>query len=86
MIIDDALRIRLIRAMLGMSSAALARTLNVCAGTMTAWEKGRSCPQGENKRLLAQLCQEQGIAFSPSGYPFPAADCVVFKPKEQDNA
>ena len=79
MTISDATRIRVIRAMLGMTSAEFAKRLNVCAGTMTAWERGRSSPQGENKKLLAELCQEFGIGFSPTGFPFPASDCVVFR-------
>jgi DNA-binding XRE family transcriptional regulator len=87
MILDEATRIRVVRALIGMSSKQFATRLGICAGTCTAWEKGRSTPQGTKRHALAELCQEHGIAFSPSGMPFPIADCMIFKtPQENQNA
>lgn len=79
MILTDAHRIRIIRALLGWDSKTFAARLGVCSGTMTAWEKGRAAPQGTKKQELAELCQEYGIGFTPSGFPFPVADVMIFK-------
>ena len=37
--IDDAVRVRVIRAILGMSSKAFAARVGVSAGTLTAWSE-----------------------------------------------
>lgn len=85
MTLDDSTRIRVIRALIGLDSKSFAVRLGVCAGTLTAWEKGRSAPQGTKRQALAELCQEHGIGFMPSGMPFPMADCMMFKPQENQN-
>lgn len=85
MILDDAVRIRVIRALIGMSSKEFATRLGVCAGTLTAWERSRSSPQGTKRQALAELCQEHKIGFTPSGFPFPIADCMIMKPQESQN-
>lgn len=82
MTIDDARRIRIVRAYLGMDSRAFAARMGVCPATLTNWERGRSSPGSIKRGELGVLCQEHGLAFSPSGYPFPVADCVVFKQEE----
>jgi transcriptional regulator with XRE-family HTH domain len=82
MILTDAHRIRIIRAILGWDSKTFAARLGVCAGTMTAWEKGRSSPQGTKKQELAELCQEYGIGFTPGGFPIPFADVLILKQQE----
>lgn len=84
MTITDATRIRVIRALIGMSSKDFAERLGICAGTLTAWERSRSAPQGPKRQALAELCQEHGIAFSPSGMPFPIADVMQFKQENQN--
>lgn len=78
----DAQRIRVIRAYLGMTSAAFAARLAISAGTLTAWERGRSAPQGRKRDTLAALCQESGLALLPSGFPVPLVDAILFNPKE----
>jgi DNA-binding transcriptional regulator YiaG len=80
----DAQRIRVIRALIGMNSKDFAAKLDVCAGTLTAWERGRATPTVTKRMELAELCQEHGIAFTPSGFPFPIADCMMFKPEEAE--
>jgi transcriptional regulator with XRE-family HTH domain len=67
-----------------MSSKQFAARMVVCAGTLTAWEKGRSKPQGTKRQALAELCQEHKIGFTPSGFPFPIADCMIFKQENQN--
>lgn len=79
MTINDAVRIRVIRALLGLDSKTFAKQLNVCAATLTSWEKGRSSPQGANKEVLAEVCRESGIGFTPTGCPLPIADVMMFK-------
>ena len=66
----------MIRAMVGMESRVFAETLGVSVGTVTAWEKGRSTPQREKRKELAQFCQDKGIMFLPSGCPVPASDLL----------
>jgi DNA-binding transcriptional regulator YiaG len=80
--INDATRVRIIRAMLGVDSKTFAKQLNVCAATLTSWEKGRSSPQGAKKDLLSEICNEAGIGFTPTGCPLPMADVMMFKPGE----
>jgi DNA-binding XRE family transcriptional regulator len=82
--INDATRVRIIRAMLGVDSKTFAKQLNVCAATLTSWEKGRSSPQGANKDALAEICLDAGIGFSPTGYPMPMADVMTFKSRESE--
>lgn len=84
--ITEATRIRLVRALIGMDSKTFAARLGVCPATLTGWEKARSEPRGENRQALAELCQEHGIGFSPTGFPFPVADVMIFKPQETPNA
>lgn len=82
MTFDDAVRVRVIRAVAGMDSRSFAARMGVCPGTLTSWEKGRSSPQGTKKRNLEEFCREYGIGFTPTGFPFPVADCMVFKERE----
>lgn len=74
--VDDATRIRVIRALLGIDSRTFAARLNVSCGTITGWEKGRATPQRENRKILAEICQSAGIAFLPSGCPVPMSDLM----------
>lgn len=78
----ESTRIRVIRAYLGMTSAAFAARLGISAGTLTAWERGRSAPRGSKRDTLAALCQESGLALLPSGFPAPLVDAILFKVKE----
>lgn len=68
---NDATRIRVIRAFLGMDSKPFAARLGVCAGTLTNWERGRSTPTPSRRAELEKLCEENGIGFLPNGYPIP---------------
>lgn len=77
--IDDAMRVRVVRSILGMDSKTFALKVGISAGTLTAWEKGRLTPQAGKRQKLARVCQEYKIAFLPSGYPVPAVDVLMFK-------
>lgn len=80
--IDDAVRIRVIRAILGITSKSFASRVGVGPLTITAWERGRYAPKAEHRRELAKICAEAKIASLPSGMPVPAIDCLLFKEKE----
>lgn len=79
MTINDAVRVRVIRAITGMDSKTMAARLGIGPATLTSWEKGRATPLPGNRDALAVVCQEHGIGFTPSGFPFPMVDCMQFK-------
>jgi transcriptional regulator with XRE-family HTH domain len=68
-VIDEATRIRVIRAILGLESQAFAAKIGVTPCTMSNWEKGRSTPQRAFRKKLSELCEEHKICFLPSGCP-----------------
>lgn len=82
LIYNDATRIRVIRATLGMNCRTFAGRLGISLGTLTNWERGRTGPRGDKRDALTVLCQEFGIGFTPSGFPFPTAEVLIFTPKE----
>lgn len=84
MIFDDAVRVRVIRAMLGRDSRTFAENLGISPGTLTSWERGRSTPRGLHKRALEEICRHHQIGFTPTGFPLPMADCMMFKPEENN--
>jgi transcriptional regulator with XRE-family HTH domain len=75
-VIDDAIRIKVIRALLGISGKELAKRIGVTPGVVTGWEKRRFAPQRRSRAALAQICQENKICFLPSGMPCPAEDLM----------
>lgn len=82
LVIDDAVRIRVVRALLGMKSKDLAKRIGVRAVTITYWERGTATPRGDNRKKLESLCREHRIAFLPSGMPVMFDDCLQFKEKQ----
>lgn len=79
MLIDDATRVRVIRALVGMTSAAFAKYLGVGVGSVTDWEHGRSSPRSAHARHMLALCHERGIAFLPCGMPVPYHATLTIK-------
>lgn len=77
--IDDAVRIRVIRAIIGMKSKDMAKRIGVTACTITFWERGTATPRGKHRRELENICREHRITFLPSGFPVPFDDCLQFK-------
>lgn len=86
MTFDDATRIRVIRAMLGIDSKSFAAKVGVRPETMSGWEHGHYTPQPSKREELAKLCSEHGIGFTPSGFPFPIAECMMFRSQEGRSA
>ena len=82
MIVNDATRIRIIRAYLGMESKAFAARLGVGPNTVTNWEHGRSSPTKNIREELARLCVLNGIGFLPSGYPVPNSEFRMITTEE----
>ena len=72
--VNDAVRVRVIRAILGISSKEFSSRVGVTQGVITSWEKGRSRPQPKNKIELGRLCRESKIAFTASGFPVVVED------------
>lgn len=81
--IDDATRVRVVRALLGMSSKEFAQKIGISQGCITSWEHGRTAPQGPHRHELAKLCHERKIGMLPSGMPVPFTDVLMFREMEQ---
>lgn len=74
--ISDAVRVRVIRALLGISSKEFASRVGVTAGVVTGWEKGRFCPQRRSRQALERICDLNKITFLPSGMPVLFEDAI----------
>ena len=70
-IVTDAMRVRVIRAILGVTSREFCRMAGISAETLTSWEKGRAEPQRRKRVILAAICHQNSIAFLPNGMPVP---------------
>jgi predicted transcriptional regulator len=68
--IDDATRIRVIMALLGITSKGLAERIGVTQGVVTGWTKGRFAPQRKNRAAIEKICAESKIMFL-RGMPVP---------------
>lgn len=79
MILDDATRVRVIRAILGLNRRQMAEKVGVTPFTITDWETGRARPRGRLQDRMALVAHENGLAFLPSGMPVPAKDCLLLK-------
>ena len=77
--VSDATRIRVIMALMGVTSKDLAIRVGVSQGVVTGWSKGRCAPQRKSRAALAEICQQEGICFLPSGMPVRIEDLVVVK-------
>jgi DNA-binding transcriptional regulator YiaG len=69
--VTDAMRVRVIRAIIGVTSRQFCRMVGVSPTTLTSWEKGRAEPQRRKRVILAAICQQNSIAFLPNGMPVP---------------
>lgn len=78
-LIDEATRVRVIRALVGMTTGDFAAHLCVLPGAVTDWEKGRSEPRSTHRRHILALCHERGIAFLPCGMPVPYHATLTLK-------
>ena len=80
MIAEDT-RIRVVRALTGLTPGEFAARLGVTRQTVTTWERGRSCPGRTHRMQLQVLCEELKIGFTPSGMPVPFNDVLTLKPR-----
>lgn len=71
MIISEDCRIRVIRAIIGWDMKKMAKRLRVNPNSVTAWERGRAVPNGNNRKSLSEICMEYGIAIRADGFPVP---------------
>ena len=67
--VSEAMRCRVIRAILGWSARQLARKCDVTPYTVWNWEAGRSVPSITSRKALAEICHEHRIAIRPDGFP-----------------
>jgi len=72
LVFDDGAQIRVIRALLGLSSKEFAARIGINHQTLTRWERYGNTPQGKNRKEIEALCRHSGIAFTSFGYPIPA--------------
>lgn len=71
MVIDESTRMRVIRAIIGWDMKKMSQRMDVNPNTVTNWERGRSVPNGSNRKVLAEICAEHNIGIRPDGYPVP---------------
>lgn len=69
MVITEAMRWRVIRAIVGCTRLALADELGVNANSIGQWEAGIHCPNQESRQKYAMLCKKHNISIRPDGYP-----------------
>ena len=67
--VDEAMRVRVIRAIVGISKSDLAARCDVVYQTVSNWETGRSVPNSTSRRVLSELCAKNNIAIRPDGFP-----------------
>ncbi len=70
--VSEALRIRVIRAIMGISRTDMAKMIDVNPITVRHWECGHYEPQRKLRARIADLCREQNIAIRPDGFPVPS--------------
>lgn len=71
MVISEACRWRVIRAILGWDMKTIAKKLGVNPNTIRNWERGPQTPNSSNRKVLAEICHEHKIAIRADGFPVP---------------
>lgn len=69
--VDEATRIRVIRAILGWDKKTMQKRLKVSQNVIRYWESGTNVPNSRSRKVLAEICNEHHIAIRPDGYPVP---------------
>jgi DNA-binding transcriptional regulator YiaG len=72
--VDEAMRIRVIRAIIGCDRQTLQKRLGVSDNVVRNWEDGTSIPQRKNRAALAEICRQYNIAIRPDGFPVPVSE------------
>lgn len=74
MIVEESVRWRVIRAILGVDKLAMAKRFKVSPNTIRNWECGRTVPNNINRKIISQICHEHNISIRPDGFPVPSGD------------
>ncbi len=72
--VSEAMRMRVIRAILGWQIKKMAQRCRVAPGTVYNWENGVSAPRYESRLIIQSILRDNKIAIRPDGFPVPAAD------------
>ena len=70
--VNEATRMRVIRAILGVDMQTFARHFDVSPNTVRNWERGISIPNTINRKTLSGLLLKNRIAIRPDGFPVPS--------------
>ena len=68
---DEATRIRVIIAMLDVTTKDFADMVGVNANSVTSWRNGHHIPQAGPRRAIAEIMKKHNIAIRPDGFPVP---------------
>lgn len=71
MVISEAMRWRVIRAILGWDKNTLAKRMGINPNTIRYWENGRQSPNPASRKVFSEICHEHSIAIRPDGFPVP---------------
>lgn len=71
MAVEEKVRWRVIRAILGWDKQTMALNLGINPNTVRMWENGDSCPNAPSRKVLASLCEKHRIAIRADGFPVP---------------
>ena len=69
--VDEAMRVRVIRAITGMTKGKMGQVFGVGPNTIGNWESGRHVPNLSSRKILAEICQKNKISIRPDGFPVP---------------
>lgn len=67
--VDEGMKVRVIRAILNWEKGKLADHMGVTYATLANWEHGRSRPNRTGQKKIDEICQQHNIAIRPDGYP-----------------
>jgi DNA-binding transcriptional regulator YiaG len=70
-LVDESVRIRVIRAILGITVKEFAERVNVSTHTVTHWEHGHNVPHPKPRKAIAEICRKHRIGIRPDGFPVP---------------
>ena len=72
--VSDAMRIRVIRAILDVSKKEFAEQMEVNVNTVRNWEDGSNIPQRKPRARLAEICEQNHITLRSDGFPVPVSE------------
>lgn len=69
MVVSEAVRWRVIRAIVGCTRVALAKQLGLNPNSIGQWEAGLHSPNSKSREAYAELCKKHNISIGPNGFP-----------------